>query len=66
MVNTANGLCGVAQAGQIIVSYHLVDALPPDWSAPWPLRPIDRVHLKGKQEPLLIYEVEYEEAAEGR
>jgi adenylate cyclase len=66
VVNTANRLCGIAQAGQIIVSYQLVDALPKGWSPPWPLRPIDRVHLKGKQEPLLIYEVEYEEAAEGR
>jgi adenylate cyclase len=66
VVNTANRLCGIAQAGQIIVSYHLVDALPESWRAPWPLRPIDRVHLKGKQEPLLIYEIEYEEAAEGR
>ncbi|MBK9714542.1 MAG: GAF domain-containing protein [Kouleothrix sp.] len=62
VVNTASRLMGVAQAGQIIVSYHFVDALPRGWSPPWPLRPIEKVHLKGKQEPLLIYEVEYEEA----
>jgi hypothetical protein len=56
----------VAHAGQIIVSYHFVDSLPLWWRAPWPLRPIERVQLKGKQEPLLIYEVEYEEVAEAR
>jgi adenylate cyclase len=61
VVNTASRLNGIAQSGQIIVSYHLVDALPRDWQAPWPIRPIDRVQLKGKQEPLLIYEIEYEE-----
>jgi hypothetical protein len=43
-----------------------VDALPPEWRTPWALRPIDRVQLKGKQEPLLIYEVEYEEVAGAR
>jgi adenylate cyclase len=66
VVNTATRLNGIAQAGQIFVSYHFVDALPPEWRAPWPLRPIDRVQLKGKQEPLLIYEVEYAEVAEAR
>jgi len=66
VVNTASRLNGIAQSGQIIVSHQLVDALPPDWHAPWPLRPIERAQLKGKQEPLLIYEIEYEEAAEGR
>jgi adenylate cyclase len=63
VVNTATRLNGVAHAGQIILSPHFVDALPPDWRTPWALRPIDRVQLKGKQEPLLIYEVEYEEVA---
>jgi adenylate cyclase len=66
VVNTATRLNGVAQAGQIILSPHFVDALPRDWRAPWALRPIDRVHLKGKQEPLLIYEVEYEAVAGAR
>jgi adenylate cyclase len=66
VVNTATRLNSVAHAGQIIVSPHFVDALPPDWRTPWALRPIDRVQLKGKQEPLLIYEVEYEEVAGAR
>jgi adenylate cyclase len=66
VVNTASRLNGVAQAGQIILSPHFVGALPPGWRAPWSLRPIDRVQLKGKHEPLLIYEVEYEEVAGAR
>jgi adenylate cyclase len=66
VVNTANRLNGVAQAGQIIVSCHFVDALSQEWRVPWPLRPIDRVQLKGKHEPLLIYEVEYEQAAKAQ
>ena len=66
VVNTASRLNGIAHAGQIILSPHFVDALPPDWRTPWALRPIDRVQLKGKQEPLLIYEVEYEEVADAR
>src|SRR5215213_2122301 len=63
VVNTATRLNAIAHAGQIILSPHFVDALPADWRAPWALRPIERVQLKGKQEPLLIYEVEYEEVA---
>jgi adenylate cyclase len=66
VVNTATRLNSVAHAGQIILSPHVVDALPPEWRTPWALRPIDRVQLKGKQEPLLIYEVEYEEVAGAR
>ena len=66
VVNTASRLNGIAHAGQIILSPHFVDALPQDWRMPWSLRPIDRVHLKGKHEPLLIYEVEYEEVAGAR
>ena len=56
----------MAHADQIIVSYHLVNALPTGWLPPWPLRPIGRATLKGKQEPHLIYEVEYGEVAEAR
>jgi len=66
VVNTATRLNSIAHAGQIILSPHFVDALPPDWRTPWTLRPISRVQLKGKQEPLLIYEVEYEEVAGAR
>jgi adenylate cyclase len=60
VVNTANRLSSVAGPGQILVSHRLVDALPDGWAAPWPLRAIDRVPLKGKQDPHLIYEIEYE------
>lgn len=57
VVNTASRLSGLARAGQVIVSFHLVDALPRDYAPPWPLRPLGPVELKGKQEPHLIYEV---------
>ena len=60
VVNTANRLNAIAGPGQIIVSYHLIDVLPPHWCPPWRLRALDRVALKGKQEPHLIYEIEYQ------
>jgi adenylate cyclase len=41
----------------VIVSHHLVDALPAGYTALWPLTPLGPVVLKGKQEPHLIYEV---------
>ncbi len=55
VVNTASRLCGIARAGQIIVSAHLVDALRDQ--SPYLLRPLGMVHLKGKQEDHAIYEV---------
>ncbi len=64
VVNTANRLGSLARPGQILVSHRLVDALARDWRAPWSLRAIDRVALKGKQEPHLIYEIVYEEVME--
>lgn len=57
VVNTASRLSGVARAGQVIASYHLVDSLPPSWNPTLPLRPLGAVELKGKLEPHLIYEV---------
>jgi len=64
VVNTASRLGSLAGAGQILVSHRLIDALPPDWPMLWPLRAMDRVLLKGKQEPHLIYEIEYAEVGE--
>jgi adenylate cyclase len=60
VVNTASRLNGIAHAGQIIVASQLIDTLPGEWDAPWPIRKSDRVYLKGKQEPVQIYEIEYE------
>ncbi len=57
VVNTASRLSGLAHAGQVIVSHHLVDALPAGDAPCWPLTPLGPVVLKGKQEPHLIYEV---------
>jgi adenylate cyclase len=65
VVNTATRLSGLAHPGQIILSYHLVDALPPDVRAAWRFRPIGPVQLKGKHDPHMVYEVEYERVASG-
>lgn len=63
VVNTAQRLNSVAQAGQVIVSHRLLHALPNAWHAPWHLRELDTVRLKGKSEPHLIYEIVYSEPA---
>ncbi len=65
VVNTANRLSGLAHADQIIVSHRLVDALPRDWQAPWQLRPIGPVLLKGKHDPHSVYEIVYQVALHG-
>ena len=57
VVNTASRLSGLAQGGQVILSHHLVDALPATYTSPWPVTLIGPVELKGKQKPHLIYEV---------
>jgi adenylate cyclase len=59
VVNTASRLSGLARGGQIIVSYHLHDALPPGSPEAAFLVALGPVPLKGKQEPHLIYEVQY-------
>jgi adenylate cyclase len=59
VVNTASRLSGIARAGKILLSYHLVEAFPTNWQLPYPLEPIGEVELKGKQEPHLVYEVKY-------
>jgi adenylate cyclase len=64
VVNTANRLSSIAQSGQVIVSHHLVSALPSEWRAPFALRPLEAALLKGKQEPHAIYEVCYGEAGQ--
>jgi adenylate cyclase len=57
VVNTASRLSSIAKGGQIIASYHLVDALPRAEAGPPRLNPLGAVALKGKVEPHLIYEV---------
>ncbi|MCU0494645.1 MAG: GAF domain-containing protein [Chloroflexaceae bacterium] len=60
VVNTANRLAGVAQGGQIIASYHLYDALPHEERTTWRFHELGPKPLKGKLEPHLIYEVQYQ------
>jgi adenylate cyclase len=57
VVNTASRLSGIARAGQVIASHHLVNALPAGYASPWTLAPLGAVELKGKLEPHLIFEV---------
>jgi adenylate cyclase len=64
VVNTANRLSSIAQTGQVIVSHHLVSALPEDWQWPFTLRPLANAQLKGKQEPHAIYEVCFGDAGQ--
>jgi adenylate cyclase len=63
VVNTASRLNGIAEAGQIVVSYHLVDELTRQHATIWSLRPIGKVNLKGKAEPHLVYETVYSQAS---
>ncbi|EFO79304.1 response regulator receiver [Oscillochloris trichoides DG-6] len=58
VVNTASRLSGIARAGQVVLSYHLHDALAPATLA-WPLVSLGAIELKGKQEPHQVYEVQY-------
>jgi adenylate cyclase len=60
VVNTASRLNGLAIAGQIVVSHRLVEALPPNSVLPGVLRERGLVVLKGKHEPHLVYDLEYE------
>lgn len=55
VVNTASRLCGIASAGQIIISSQLVQAL--NGQSPYPLRELGATRLKGKQDEHIIYEV---------
>jgi class 3 adenylate cyclase/DNA-binding response OmpR family regulator len=60
VVNTASRLNGLAEAGEIVVSHSLVDALAPNASLPGVLRVRGPVTLKGKQEPHLVYDMLYD------
>ncbi|WP_322815820.1 GAF domain-containing protein [Chloroflexus sp.] len=60
VVNTASRLCSIAQAGQIIISSHLMQALGDQ--SPYELRELGAVRLKGKQEPHVIYEVLFDQS----
>ncbi len=64
VVNTASRLNGIAEAGQIVVSYHLVDELTRQHATMWSLRPIGKVNLKGKAEPHLVYETVYSQVSQ--
>ncbi len=59
VVNTASRLCAIAKTGQVIVSHHLVEALPQGWADGPHLYPLGAVSLKGKQDPHRIYEATY-------
>jgi adenylate cyclase len=60
-VNLAARLEKQAGAGQIIISRFTFEAL----SQKFPVRPCDQIRVKGKAEPVQIYEVLWKEAEEG-
>jgi adenylate cyclase len=61
-VNTASRICGVAGAGQVVVTEETKDALGPDFRT----APLPPLVVKGKVEPLAVFQVlrEGQEAAE--
>ncbi|HLF84759.1 MAG TPA: adenylate/guanylate cyclase domain-containing protein [Blastocatellia bacterium] len=59
-VNLAARLEKRAEAGQIIISRSTLDAI----GGQFPVRPCDQIMVKGKQEPVEIYEVLWQEASE--
>jgi len=59
-VNLAARLEKRAEAGQIIISRSTLDAI----GGQFPLRPCDRIKVKGKQESVEIFEVLWQEASE--
>ena len=61
-VNTASRICGVAGAGQVVVTEGTKDALGPDFRT----APLPPLVVKGKVEPLQVFQVlrEGQEAAE--
>lgn len=58
VVNTASRLNGLAKAGDIIISHHVVERLPEDFDRS-ALQELGPVALKGKQEPHLVYRLNY-------
>lgn len=58
-VNLASRLEKQAGAGQIIISRFTFEAIGNEF----PVRPADQIRVKGKQEPVQIYEVLWQEAA---
>ncbi|MEK6325409.1 MAG: adenylate/guanylate cyclase domain-containing protein [Acidobacteriota bacterium] len=58
-VNLAARLEKQAHAGQIIISRFTLEAI----GDKFPLRPCDQIRVKGKQEPVQIYEVLWQEAS---
>jgi len=59
-VNLAARLEQRAEAGQILISRSTLDAI----GGQFPVRPCDRIMVKGKQESVEIYEVLWQEASE--
>ncbi len=59
-VNLAARLEQRAVAGQIIISRSTLDAI----GSQFPVRPCDQIMVKGRQEPVEIYEVLWQEASE--
>lgn len=55
--NVASRVCGVAAPGQIVVTEATRSRLR---KSPWPLAPLPAVTVKGKEQPLQLYAVEWQ------
>jgi adenylate cyclase len=54
--NVTSRICNVAQEGEIVISQSTLDRLN---THRWPLEPLPPVKVKGKEEPLQLYRVDW-------
>ncbi len=54
--NVASRVCGLAEAGEIVLHQHTVEKLR---ERPWPLHALPPAPVKGKNEPLQVYRLDW-------
>ena len=54
--NVASRVCGLAEAGEIVLHQHTLDKLR---ERPWPLHALPPTHVKGKAEPLQVHRLDW-------
>ena len=54
--NVASRVCGLAEAGEIVLHHHTLEKLR---ERPWPLHALPPAPVKGKNEPLQVYRLDW-------